>query len=190
MVARKVGTIFCKQELSPFLTIFRLHPEAGSRFPSSKAGQYIALRRDDCELTKKIASTPDGRPVYGPDLDESGRQKTGPVTHSYSIASAPCDHEIATGRANNVLRHVFGLPMKEEETLRNATAGKEDLTKAVDGLKRTPKPQLPTHLTAAALSDRLDPSTTVIMSCGNPEAMADIELIADLNQVRFEKEEW
>ncbi len=328
MAGRKVGTILYKRELSPLLTIFRLHPEEGSRFPPSKAGQYIALRRDDCRLTKKVDSTPEGKPVYGPDLDESGRQKTGPVTHSYSIASAPWEQEefgylefyvvlesdhgvsgrlsarfsmmnaefdnqvsyfdritgsftledratnrndvwmvatgtgvapfismvkqlhhtavlgrrdgrrftllygnrtfeelayhhdlvniahagsfdfvylptvsrptqrdfddsgIGTGRANNVLRHVFGLPTKEEETLRDAKAGKGDLARAVDGLKRTPKPQLPAHSTAAALRDRLDPSTTVIMSCGNPQAMADIEFTAARNQIHFEKEEW
>lgn len=64
-------------------------PEAGSRFPSYKAGQYIALRRDDCKLTRKAGVGADGRPVIEPELDESGRQKIGSVTHSYSIASAP-----------------------------------------------------------------------------------------------------
>ncbi len=328
MAGRKVGTVFYKRELSPLLTIFRIKPEAESRFPPSKAGQYIALRRDDCHLTKKIATTPDGAPLYGPDLDESGKQKIGPVTHSYSIASAPweqeesgylefyvvldsdhgmpgrlssvlrrvnpasdnqvsyfdritgsftlderaascscvCmvasgtgvapfiamikqlhydadhgrrdnrrytlvygnrtyeelayhqefvdivraasfdfvyvptisrptqrdldDHAVGTGRANNVLRHVFGLPMKEEEALEEAKTGKGDLAKAVEGLKRTPKPQLPGHMTAEALRARLDPAAGVIMSCGNPDAMADIELTADRNQLRFEKEEW
>ena len=93
MAGRKVGTVCYKRELSPLLTIFRLSPEAESRFPPSKAGQYIALRRDDCGLTKKVGLSPDGRPVYRPDLDPSGRQKGGPVTHSYSIASAPWEQE-------------------------------------------------------------------------------------------------
>ena len=328
MAGRKVGTISYKHALSPSLTIFRINPEANSRFPPSKAGQYIALRRDDCELTKKVDSTPDGRPIYGPDLDEFGRQKIGPVTHSYSIASAPWEQEefgylefyvvqesdhgllgrlstvlgrlnpdsdntvsyfdritgrftlddraadahsvwmvatgtgiapfiamvkqlhhdavhgrrdarrytllygnrtyeelayhqdfvdiaqagsfdfvyvptvsrptqrdlddqrIATGRANNVLRRVFGLPMKEEEALAEAKTGKGDLVRAAESLTRTPQPQLPAAMTGVLLGDRLDPSTTVIMSCGNLEAMADIELTAVRKQIRFEKEEW
>jgi ferredoxin-NADP reductase len=68
---------------------FRLMPETGSTFPSYKAGQYIALRRDDCRLTRKAGVGADGRPVFEPELDESGRQKIGSVTHAYSVASAP-----------------------------------------------------------------------------------------------------
>lgn len=64
-------------------------PETGSTFPSYKAGQYIALRRDDCRLTRSAGVGTDGRPVFEPELDESGRQKIGSVTHPYSIASAP-----------------------------------------------------------------------------------------------------
>ena len=64
-------------------------PETGSRFPSYKAGQYLALRRDDCRLTRKAGVGANGRPVFEPDLDEAGRQKIGSVTHAYSIASAP-----------------------------------------------------------------------------------------------------
>ena len=75
--------------LSSIQMSFRLMPETGSRFPSYKAGQYIALRRDDCKLTRKAGVGADGRPVIEPELDESGRQKIGSVTHSYSIASAP-----------------------------------------------------------------------------------------------------
>ena len=89
MAGRKVGTVTYKRDLSPILTIFRLMPEAGSLFPPSKAGQYIALRRDDCKLTKKLGKAEDGSAIYGPALDEDGNQKIGQVTHSYSIASAP-----------------------------------------------------------------------------------------------------
>lgn len=78
------------QDLSSVLAIFRMMPQEGSRFPEYKAGQYIALRREDCKLTKKIGAE-NGRPIFGPDLDEQGRQKIGPVTHSYSISSAPCE---------------------------------------------------------------------------------------------------
>src|ERR1041385_9229051 len=88
MAERKVGTVVYWHGLSPMLAIFRLMPQDGSPFPDYKPGQYIALRREDCKLTKKVGMDK-GVPVYGPDLDEQGVQKTGQVTHSYSISSAP-----------------------------------------------------------------------------------------------------
>lgn len=88
MAERKVGTVVHWQELSPILSIFRLMPEDGSSFPEYKAGQYIALRREDCRLTKRVIGE-DGKPHYVPDLDEARNRKYGPVTHSYSISSAP-----------------------------------------------------------------------------------------------------
>ena len=93
MASRKVGTVTYKRDLSSILTIFRLMPEAGNPFPPSRAGQYIALRRDDCKLTRKTGVGSDDKPTYGPALDESGQQKIGQVTHSYSIASAPWEQE-------------------------------------------------------------------------------------------------
>jgi len=57
----KVGTIESWQNLSPILATFRLRPEAGSRFPDYEAGQYIALRREDCRLTRRIVGA-DGLP--------------------------------------------------------------------------------------------------------------------------------
>ena len=330
MASRKVGTVTYKKDLSSILTIFRLMPEKGTAFPPSQAGQYIALRRDDCKLTKKVGVGDDGKPVYGPSLDESGNQKIGPVTHSYSIASAPWEqeehgwlefyvvlevikkgefgrlssvfmnmdppkdnndvtyfdriagsftldhrtagldsvlmvgtgtglapfiamakqlhHEAANGRgdhrkytilhtnrtyvelayhqgmldmeragkfdflyvptvsrptqrdldddgmgigrANNVLRHMFDLPMKEEEMLAAAKAGKGDLARAEAGMRRTPKPELPKQLTASGLRDRFDPAKTVILTCGNPWSMADIEQTAKRSNLKFEMEEW
>ncbi len=89
MAGTKLGTVCHKRKLSAIQMSFRLMPETGSEFPSYKAGQYIALRRDDCRLTRKAGVGADGRPVFEPELDESGRQKIGSVTHPYSIASAP-----------------------------------------------------------------------------------------------------
>jgi ferredoxin-NADP reductase len=54
MVERKVGTVIRRQTLSPILSLFRLMPQPGSRFPEYKPGQYIALRRDDCKLTQRV----------------------------------------------------------------------------------------------------------------------------------------
>ena len=329
MAGRKAGTVTYKKNLTSTLMIFRLMPEDGSAFPPSKAGQYIALRRDDCKLTKKTGIGKDGAHVYGPDLDDTDQQKIGPVTHSYSIASAPCEQEahgylefyvvlevikqgefgrlssvfmnldldtdnkvtyfdritgsftldqrtvgcesvlmvgtgtglapfiamakqlhheavngrgdgrkymilhtnrtyeelayhqelldmeragsfdfvyvptvsrptqrdlddddVGIGRANNVLRHIFDLPMKEEEVLAAARAGQGDLARAEAGMKRTPKPELPKHVSVAGLSGRFDPAKTVILTCGNPWSMADIEETAKRNAIKYEMEEW
>jgi len=92
MAERRAGIIRDWRQLSPVLALFRLQPQEGTRFPSYKAGQYIALRRDDCRLTKKLTDD-QGRTRYVPDLDEMGRQRRGPVTHSYSISSAPFETE-------------------------------------------------------------------------------------------------
>jgi len=286
---------------------FRLMPQDGSRFPDYVAGQYIALRRDRCRLTKRVVE-PAGGVRYVLDLDESGRPKLGPVTHSYSIASAPfetrqhgwlefylvlekgadgtpgrlssaffemepvpgetvtyvdritgnftlarvaagfesvllvgtgtgvapfvsmikqlhheadlgqvspirytlihanrtCDElayhqelldiealqrfdfvylpsvsrptekdvteaRLGRGRANNLLRHLFGMPTKEATDV---------------------APALPRHISRTDMVKRLDPSRTVLLTCGNPLSMADIEHVAGAQHIRFEKEDW
>ncbi len=88
MADRRTGTISHWRQLSPLLAVFRLQPAPGCPFPDYKGGQYIALRRDDCRLTRKVVDD-HGQVRYLPELDEMGRQKRGPVTHSYSISSAP-----------------------------------------------------------------------------------------------------
>ena len=92
MADLKIGTAIDQRNLSTVLAIFRLKPESGSRFPDYVPGQYIALRRDRCRLTKKVVG-PEGQVRYVPDLDASGQPKLGPVTHSYSIASAPFESQ-------------------------------------------------------------------------------------------------
>ena len=87
MAVMKVGRIVRWRKFSEGLAIFRLVDHDGGPFPAFEAGQSIALRRDDCLLTKKVK---EGALVrYVPDLDEDGTHKRGAVTHSYSIASAP-----------------------------------------------------------------------------------------------------
>lgn len=93
MAELKPGRIVEWHRLSESLSLFRLVAGDGARFPPYVAGQYIALRRDDCLLTKKVKEGDEVR--YVPDLDEEGKQKRGSVTHSYSIASAP--YEAAQG---------------------------------------------------------------------------------------------
>jgi len=40
------------------------------------------------------------------------------------------------------------------------------------------------------LRERLDPASTVVLTCGNAGAMAEIKAIADGVGMRFEKEDW
>ena len=278
-----------------------------SPFPGYQAGQYIALRRDNCLLTRKVKEGNEVR--YVPDLDETGKQKRGPVTHSYSISSAPfetvqgnhlefyvvlergldgvlgrfteslfrgmeehtdeqlaylerivgdftlakraagfdqvlmvgtgtglapfvsmikqldfeaqhgakpparytllhanrtleelayhrelleiekakrldfvyvptvsrptprdlADPQLGSGRANNLLRHLFELPPKEPTAAPLA---------------------LPRERPLAMLRERIQPARTVVLTCGNPNGMADIAWIASQAGMRFEKEDW
>src|SRR6267154_4825162 len=87
MAELKPGRIVEWHRLSPSLSLFRVISHDSGRFPLYEAGQYIALRRDDCLLTKKVKEGNEVR--YVPDLDAEGKQKRGSVTHSYSISSAP-----------------------------------------------------------------------------------------------------
>jgi len=307
MADLKSGRIVEWRRLSPSLSLFRLVAIDGSSFPAYQAGQYIALRRDDCLLTRKVK---EGDKVhYLPDLDESGTQKRGSVTHSYSISSAPfeaaqgnflefyvvlergydgvlgrlteslfrgmedhsnerlafverivgdftlakrtdgvehvlmvgtgtglapfvsmlkqldfdarqgiapparytllhanrtteelayhrelleieeakrldfvyvpsvsrptprdlADPQLGSGRANNLLRHVFGLPPREQVASPVA---------------------LPRQRGLSMLRERIDPARTVVLTCGNPNGMSDISWIASQVGMRFEKEDW
>ncbi|GEM_PF-509057 len=88
MAGKKVGTISAWTDVAPGLAIFRLKPEPSTPFPDYRAGQYIALTRENCKLTTKVKDA-DGHIHYEPSVNEDGTPKMGPVTHSYSIASAP-----------------------------------------------------------------------------------------------------
>jgi len=52
------------------------------------------------------------------------------------------------------------------------------------------RPVLPQHHPNDELLDRMDPATTVILTCGNPIVMDDVRYIAEKNGYRFEKEDW
>jgi ferredoxin-NADP reductase len=307
MAQTRAGRIVEWRRLSPGLSLFRVIATDGAPFPPYEAGQYIALRRDDCLLTRKVKEGNDVR--YVPDLDEKGEQKRGPVTHSYSISSAPfetadgnylefyvvlergldgvlgrfteslfrgmeehtnerlaylerivgdftlpkraagfehvlmvgtgtglapfasmikqldfeaahgakhparytllhanrtreelayhrelldiekarrfdfvyvptvsrptardlADPQLGSGRANNLLRQLFDLPPKEGSAVPAA---------------------FPRERPAAMLRERIDPVRTVVLTCGNPNGMADIAWIASQTGMRFEKEDW
>ena len=84
---------------------------------------------------------------------------------------------------------MFDMPLKEEQELQEIAARGEDVSRAKATLDKTVKPQLK-GIGKAELQQRFIPSTTVILTCGNPYSMADIKYIADANQIRFEKEDW
>ncbi len=325
MAEKKFGSVIERRELSSILMTFRLAPARGDRFPDYQAGQYIALRRDDCKLTKRVKE-PDGTSRFTPDLGPDGKQRSGQVAHSYSIASAPyetaeqgwlefyvvleldaerrpgrlteslfrldpkgdnqvgyvdrivgdftlasrapgaqsvlmvgtgtglapfvsmvkelshrgvrdgvrytllhtnrtreelayhdelcriekagtfdftylasvsrptprdqADERLGLGRANNLLRAMLDMPLKEEETLREARAQGGDTAAAVQALERALKPRLPAQVSKASLQARLSPADTVVLTCGNPSLMSDIAAIAAAQKMRFEKEDW
>jgi ferredoxin-NADP reductase len=327
MAAQKQGTIVHWQSLSTILAVLRLASENGSRFPSYVPGQYIALRRENCKLTRRVTDA-DGHVSYAPDIDENGAPRYGSVTHSYSITSSPaetlqhgwlefyvvlekgenqypgrfteslfrdqpngdrrltyfdritgdftlekrtagyssvllvgtgtglapfrsmirqlhgealagsvsslrytllhanrtlqelayhqelCDIEasrsfdfayvpsvsrpspndlndptLGKGRANNLLRRIFDMPLKEEEA-QTAHASGGGAAQTRPALAHVVRPVFPMRHPAQELRKRLDSSSTVVLTCGNPAAMADIQAIASGNQLRFEKEDW
>lgn len=328
MADKKIGTVVFRRNLSPILAIFRLVPEDGVNFPEYRAGQYIALRREDCRLTRKVVRG-DGSIVYVPDLDEHGNQRRGAVSHSYSIASAPYEtqirrylefyvilhlddkgqpgrfteslfhtdpdgdntityffkiageftldkhtdgfshvvmvgtgsglapfasmmkqvhfdaqngktsdvrytlihgnrgyHElgyhddliaieaserldfvyvptisrpsrddrdpltVGKGRANNVLRYIMGMPSKEEEDLQREQSAGADTAHAEAMLARLVHPVLPHHIQRECIRERIQSGNTIIITCGNPEVMADIRHIAGSQGIDFDMEEW
>jgi ferredoxin-NADP reductase len=328
MAELKVGTAIDQRKLSPVLMLFRLTPQSGNPFPDYVPGQYIALRRDRCRLTKRVVES-EGRLRYVPDLDESGQPKLGPVTHSYSIASAPFEtqehgylefyvvlekdeygtlgrlsdsffemsppaddkvtyvdritgnftldkradgfgsvllvgtgtgvapfvsmikqlhHEacrggvdpvqyallhtnrtyeelayhqelleieasqrfdfvyvasvsrpaardvndprLGRGRANNLLRHIFGMPMKEEQDVETVIARGADASRAKAALAKAVAPALPGHVSRSELVKRFGSSRSVLLTCGNPSSMEDIKYVADTHRLPFEKEDW
>jgi ferredoxin-NADP reductase len=100
------------------------------------------------------------------------------------------DPRIGRGRANNVLRYVLGMPLKEEQDLDEAGARGEDAPRLRAALEKVTAPALPRNLSAIDLRQRLDPARTVILTCGNPSVMADVKHIAESHHFHFEKEDW
>ena len=328
MAEKKIGTVNYWRYSSDILAVFRLLPEGGSKFPSYKAGQYIALQRSDCRLTKKVIGD-GGKIEYITVLDGQGIPKRGAVTHSYSIASAPFETEekgylefyvileidekgvkgrltesmfrmnpdrdnkmiyyekiagdftldkraagsknvilvgtgtglapfisivkqldfeaklgnsnsvkytllhtnrtyeeldyyqdlldieaaqrfdfvyvpsvsrptqrdwnnpkLGRGRANNMLRYLLEMPLKEEQDLQQIVANGGDVAKAKAVVERTVKPALPKHVTRETLRDRMDPTNSIVITCGNPWSMDDLKYVAETTGMRFEKEDW
>jgi ferredoxin-NADP reductase len=79
------------------------------------------------------------------------------------------DARLGQGRANNLLRHIFGMPLQEP----TATI-----------------PVLPAHVRRDGLLTRFAPTDTVLLTCGNPASVADITHIAGTQRIRVETENW
>jgi ferredoxin-NADP reductase len=100
------------------------------------------------------------------------------------------DASLGEGRANNVLRLLFGMPLKEEEDLARAERERGDVARARAALEAAVRPKLPRRFEAERFRAGLDAATTVILTCGNPSSMSDIKHVAERSGVRYEKEDW
>jgi len=97
---------------------------------------------------------------------------------------------LGQGRGNNLLRHIFGMPLREEEELKLAEQSGGDVALARAAVDRAVKPALPARLDRKDLLARLEPTQAVLLTCGNPSSMTDIRTAAEAVGMRFEKEDW
>jgi hypothetical protein len=100
------------------------------------------------------------------------------------------DAGMGAGRANNVLRHLLGFPLREEEERDEVGAAGGDGAAAQAALERTTRPALPASTDPERLRDRLRPGATVLLTCGNPSSMEDIKRISERAGLHYEKEDW
>ena len=77
MADKRTGAISAWADVAPGLAIFRLKAETGTSFPEYKAGQYIALTRENCKLTTK-GKDADGHIRYEPSLNDDGTPTSDP----------------------------------------------------------------------------------------------------------------
>ncbi len=85
--------------------------------------------------------------------------------------------------------NILELPTTEDDKQTNAVGDVAGMAASL-ALERLVHPVLPRHLTARAIRDRVDPASTVLMTCGNPVSTADIKSTAARRQIQFEQEEW
>jgi hypothetical protein len=109
---------------------------------------------------------------------------------SRPTARDQADPGMGRGRANNLLRHIFGMPVKEQDEIDALVARGEDAARAKAALAKVVMPALPGRISPGELIARFEPSTSVLLTCGNPSSMEDIKHVADTNRIPFEKEDW
>lgn len=100
------------------------------------------------------------------------------------------NRKLGLARANNLLRSILGEKLREEELLEEARAKNENVAQAEAHLQKTVTPRLPGSFQPELLRKRLLTDKTVVMTCGNPQFMEDIQRLAERFAFRFEKEEW
>ena len=166
--------------VAPFVSMVR---ELGSRDAGGDGRRYTLIHtaRTEAELACRAELF---------EIEASGRFDFLYLpTVSRRAGAAGMDARIGLGRASNVVRHVYNLPTAEEEKQAQA---RSDITRvAADlALERLVSPQLPAHVNAAELAARVAPADTVLLACGNPASLADIESTAGRRQVRFERDTW
>ena len=111
-------------------------------------------------------------------------------TVSRPTARNLADPTIGVGRATNVLRSIYELPMTEEDRIAGAAAGSADRTEAEIALARAVRPVLPDLAETTSLRERFDPAKTVILTCGNPASTADVQQTAMRVGAHAEVEPW
>jgi hypothetical protein len=80
--------------------------------------------------------------------------------------------------------------MKEEEDLWKHAVEGPDAARAKSLSERTVRPILPEQHSREMLRQRMTPQDTVVLTCGNPQAMADVRRVAEMQAMHFEMEEW
>lgn len=169
--------------LAPFIAMVKqLHHDA------------VTGRRDDRRFTLIHANRTHEELAYHARLLEIERAQTLDFVYLPTV-SRPAARERDTGltgvgRANNVLRHVLGLPTAEEASLAAARAAGTGIDEAERAVARAQRPGLPRHLTAEGVRARMLPGRTMLLTCGNAQAMEDIEAAAREAGLEADKEEW
>ena len=172
--------------VAPFVSMIR---ELGARDGGGDGRRYTLIHtaRTEAELAYHAALF---------EIEAAGRfdflylpTVSRPARGADPARAAARDPRIGRGRASNVVRQVYGLPTAEEEKQTHAVS---DVTKvAADlALERLVHPVLPAHVSTGELTARVAPGETVLLACGNPASVADIESTAKRHQVRFERETW
>ena len=169
--------------LAPFISMVKqLHNDA------------VTGRRDDRRFTLIHANRTHEDLAYHAELLEIERAHALDFVYLPTV-SRPTDRDraaglVGVGRGNNVLRSVLGLPAAEEAALAAARAAGSGIDQAEHALERSVRPRLPRHLTLETVRSRMPPGRTMLLTCGNARAMADIEVAAREAGLDTDKEEW
>ena len=169
--------------LAPFVSMLKeLHNDA------------VIGRRDDRRFTLIHANRTYEELAYHAELLEIERARAFDFVYLPTV-SRPTGRDrdarlVGVGRGNNVLRRVLGLPTAEEAALAAARAAGSGIDQAGRALERAVRPGLPRHLELETVRSRLPPGRTMLLTCGNARAMADIEAAAREAGLETDKEEW